>query len=177
MRNFLLLVFLFITVTANAEVYQWKDKDGNLCFGESPPDNVEIEKVIEIKETTGVNSTDSFERLNAEIDAERQKREVESQKRMQEWDLEFEKRIAHDTEERETYVSKHPDLSENIKNAILNCRLCIGMTKDEVYLCWGTPSDTNRTVSASGTHEQLVYKKRGYVYMENGILTSWQESE
>jgi hypothetical protein len=180
MRKFLLLVFLFITVTANAEVYRWKDKDGNICFGETPPENAEFEKAIEIKENTGVNSSDALEKFKAKMqeqEVERQKRKEEMQNRWQDIELKVKNEMASEEEERKTYVSTHPNLSENIKSAILNNSLCLGMTEDEVYLTWGSPDDKNRTVSASGVHEQLVYKKRGYVYLENGILTSWQESK
>lgn len=50
----------------------------------------------------------------------------------------------------------------------------IGMTQEEVLLSsWGRPSDINKTISAGGTHEQWVYSG-GYLYFENGILTTIQ---
>jgi hypothetical protein len=54
----------------------------------------------------------------------------------------------------------------------------IGMSRDQIYAsCWGKPSRNNKTTNTSGVHEQLVYGKRGYLYLDNGILNSIQTSE
>lgn len=57
---------------------------------------------------------------------------------------------------------------------IANKKLKIGMTEAMVRESIGSPNSKNVSHYASGTHEQWVYKDR-YVYLENGILTSWQE--
>jgi hypothetical protein len=50
----------------------------------------------------------------------------------------------------------------------------IGMTEDEVrQSSWGRPQSVNRTVMSNGTHEQWVYSG-GYLYFEDGVLTSIQ---
>ncbi len=50
----------------------------------------------------------------------------------------------------------------------------IGMTSVEVQSsCWGKPRKVNQTITASGNHEQWVYGG-GYVYLEDGIVTSIQ---
>ncbi len=56
-------------------------------------------------------------------------------------------------------------------------RLKIGMTKKEVIECMGNPYDINKTTNSSGVREQWVYGSVGsiYVYIENGIVTSWQD--
>lgn len=52
----------------------------------------------------------------------------------------------------------------------------IGMTADEVKAsCWGNPARVNQTITARGKHEQWVYRS-GYVYLENGTVTSIQTS-
>lgn len=50
----------------------------------------------------------------------------------------------------------------------------LGMTRDQVYAsCWGKPKRINKTVTASGIDEQLVYGA-GYLYLTDGVLTSIQ---
>jgi hypothetical protein len=50
----------------------------------------------------------------------------------------------------------------------------IGMTQEEVIASsWGKPNSINRTVTASSNSEQWVYPG-GYLYFENGLLTTVQ---
>lgn len=53
-------------------------------------------------------------------------------------------------------------------------RIWIGMTKEMLIESWGRPNDINRTVGNWGVHEQCIYTS-AYVYIENGIVTSWQD--
>lgn len=54
----------------------------------------------------------------------------------------------------------------------------VGMTREQVYAsCWGRPGRINKTISANGVHEQLVYSGDNYLYLENGILRSIQTHE
>ena len=78
------------------------------------------------------------------------------------------------------YSSKSP-LSESwpleIRYAIKNGEIVIGMTKDQVKLSWGNPIDINKTVTEESTSQQWVYKDddgRTYLYFENGKLTAYQ---
>lgn len=51
----------------------------------------------------------------------------------------------------------------------------ISMTADEVRSStWGSPQKINTTEAANGTREQWVYEG-GYIYFENGYVTSIQE--
>lgn len=53
----------------------------------------------------------------------------------------------------------------------------IGMTADRVRKTrWGAPDSINSTTTARGTSEQWVYKHRGYLYFNNDVLTSIQQS-
>lgn len=59
----------------------------------------------------------------------------------------------------------------------------VGMTADEVRATsWGEPADINKTTTADGVSEQWVYYNPishipdRYVYLDNGIVTSIQES-
>ena len=52
----------------------------------------------------------------------------------------------------------------------------IGMTADAVRKSsWGKPQKVNSTITANGRHEQWVYGG-GYLYLDNGVLTSIQTS-
>jgi hypothetical protein len=52
--------------------------------------------------------------------------------------------------------------------------LYIGMTKEMVIESWGSPYDINTTSGSWGIHEQWIYTNNGYLYFENGKLTSTQ---
>jgi hypothetical protein len=60
-----------------------------------------------------------------------------------------------------------------MRDAILNGKVKMGMSREEVVAAWGKPKDINRTVGSWGTHEQWVYEKQ-YLYFSNGKVTSWQ---
>jgi len=55
--------------------------------------------------------------------------------------------------------------------------IAIGMPGELVLYALGQPEKINRTVGKFGTHAQFVYANGAYIYLENGILTSWQVSE
>ena len=62
-------------------------------------------------------------------------------------------------------------------SAIVCGSVFIGMTAEQARAGWGAPSDINRTTGTFGVHEQWVYGEygeRGFLYMEDGILTSIQ---
>jgi hypothetical protein len=51
----------------------------------------------------------------------------------------------------------------------------IGMSmQDVIDSQWGRPEKVNKTTNAHGTHEQWVYGSGGYLYFDNGVLTSIQ---
>ena len=52
----------------------------------------------------------------------------------------------------------------------------IGMTKAEAFKTWCEPWTVNTTETAGGTREQWVYKDRGYLYFENGVLVAIQRT-
>lgn len=65
----------------------------------------------------------------------------------------------------------------SIQSLITHRQLQLGMTKEQVLLSMGRPTDVNRTVSASGTDEQWVYGTYNgtYLYFEHGQLTAIQD--
>lgn len=60
-------------------------------------------------------------------------------------------------------------------------RVRIGMREEEVLASWGKPGSVNKTMTASVTSEQWVYRngtfRTHYVYLRNGIVTSIQTTE
>jgi hypothetical protein len=54
----------------------------------------------------------------------------------------------------------------------------IGMTAAQVVnSCWGEPAHINRTRSAAHSFEQWVYPEVGYLYLDDGILTTIQDRD
>jgi hypothetical protein len=54
----------------------------------------------------------------------------------------------------------------------------IGMTEDEALdTNWGTPDKKNVTVTGRHRSEQWVFPSFGYLYIEDGILTTIQRTE
>ena len=64
---------------------------------------------------------------------------------------------------------------QDIEKAVLDGKVKIGMTDEQVSLAWGKPNKVNRTIASWGTHEQWVYGNT-FLYFENGILTALQDS-
>lgn len=63
-------------------------------------------------------------------------------------------------------------------DAMIKGNLRIGMSIDALEYMMGYPDHTNTTSGSWGVHKQLVYKRAylgdQYIYVENGIVTSWQ---
>ena len=68
-----------------------------------------------------------------------------------------------------------------IQLATMEKRVVVGMTADQVRASWDKPDNVNRTETAFGTSEQWVYRKgnarTNYVYLNNGVVTTFQVSE
>jgi hypothetical protein len=80
----------------------------------------------------------------------------------------------------EYYFTENPieqSWSTEIKYAVQNQEIVIGMTERQARLSWGQPDDINSTVTAENRDEQWVYgdeTERTYLYFENGKLTTYQ---
>ncbi|MBI4230988.1 MAG: hypothetical protein HY608_09160 [Planctomycetes bacterium] len=73
------------------------------------------------------------------------------------------------------FLIQNPDLSPAVAAQIRAGEVSIGMTGNQVCASRGEPKSRNRTVGVWGVHEQWVYE-RLYVYIENGVVTSYQDS-
>lgn len=84
---------------------------------------------------------------------------------------------------RNWYVNNNPDLTPEMKQIIISGKWQIGMTKEDLYASLGLPDRNNRNVFQDNVREQLVYEydirvprtADLYFYLEDGILTSWQD--
>lgn len=72
---------------------------------------------------------------------------------------------------------KHPDWSRKVCEAIAGKKVGVGMSAEQVRLSWGKPEKVNSTVYGRGTHEQWVYGGSQYVYFEDGVMTSLQQTK
>lgn len=73
-----------------------------------------------------------------------------------------------------------------VTQAVANHKLLTGMTPAEAIASWGRPGKRNVDSGSAGNHEQWVYiegpaiippVKRGYIYFDDGRLSSWSKSE
>lgn len=97
-------------------------------------------------------------------------------------------------DQREEYFQSYSNrsLSPEIRQAIFSHKVILGMTKKQVTLSIGPPSEINRTVGNWGVREQWVYRsariyemfnpmaydqnrKPIYLYFEKDKLVSWQD--
>ena len=73
---------------------------------------------------------------------------------------------------------KHQNWNRDVCETIAKKQIQIGMTAEQVRASWGRPSKVNSTITARGTHEQWVYDASDdYVYFDDGIMTSVQQSK
>lgn len=141
----------------HAQVFNKCVKDGKVVFTDQPCDAAAARQELRV--------FDSSERVD-EANGARLRQENAVFERQQEA-----ARLARKTEAR---------AREDAYLNVLKNRVGRGMSADEVLQSWGKPSKINRTVGASGVHEQWVYRSgpasANYVYLDNGVVTSYQVS-
>jgi len=83
-------------------------------------------------------------------------------------------------ERRQAFVAANPHLDERTLNAVLEGKIFIGMPAAAAEASWGKPSSVHRSVGIWGVSEQWVYAlgysklPYAYVYIDNGVVSSWQ---
>lgn len=71
--------------------------------------------------------------------------------------------------------NKYPEWSKNDCLRIAKQEIWTGMNKNQLVLAWGQPRSIDKNVTYGSNMEQWVYGNLGpFVYIENGIVTSWQ---
>lgn len=76
-------------------------------------------------------------------------------------------------------LSKEPPLQlvrPEIRGFVERQEVTQGMTRREVSMSWGLPDKINGVPGAAGTLEEWIYfDKRVHVFLENGMVTNWQQ--
>jgi hypothetical protein len=67
------------------------------------------------------------------------------------------------------------EYQDSMVRAVAEKKIAIGMTRSEAVFSLGTPQTVNNTTTSNGTHEQWVYNLTNYVYVDDGIVTSYQD--
>lgn len=134
--------------------------------------NIEVPTYYLMKECDFVASEkDKAEKIKIENKLQAEKRKKDQQNANA-------KRIQAEKEEKIEIEKQKNRLIEKygseIGSRVFEKQIWIGMTKAMLIDSRGNPSDINRTVGSWGVHEQCVYYNY-YVYIENGIVTSWQD--
>jgi len=85
---------------------------------------------------------------------------------------------------RRELIKRYPKWTRAMKEVVEEGQIKIGMSEKQVLSSWGTPEKINKNVGAWGVLEQWIYEGHissygtsYYVYVENGIVTSWQKEE
>ena len=73
--------------------------------------------------------------------------------------------------------AKHAGWDRSTCEAIAKRQTIVGMTAEQVRLAWGKPDHVNSTITGNHRSEQWVYGSNQYVYFEDGIMTSLQQSK
>jgi len=83
------------------------------------------------------------------------------------------------TEKGKKIKVKHPQWTNEICNTIAAKKIYVGMTADQVRAAWGKPYKINTTIIGNTEHERWVMHEYGstYVYFDNGVMTSLQQSK
>ena len=76
-------------------------------------------------------------------------------------------------------LSKEPPLQfvrPEIRAFVERQEITRGMTRREVSMSWGLPDKINGIPGAAGALEEWIYfDKRVHVFLENGMVTNWQQ--
>lgn len=72
------------------------------------------------------------------------------------------------------------DPRQEVRDALARGRFVVGMNRSELDRVMGPPASVTRSWIAGKAQEQLVYRYPGrtvFMYMTDGVLTSFQDSE
>ena len=75
---------------------------------------------------------------------------------------------------RDEYVSNHPDLSPEYKEAILSGNIVNGMNEEHMVASIGHPRRTQILTVEPARSEVWIYRNGVYAHMHMGILQKWK---
>ncbi|WP_299197944.1 hypothetical protein [uncultured Amphritea sp.] len=153
------LVLMSVVMPVNAEIYKCKTND-RVVYQSTPCQQSESGKVDIYIPSVPDNAFEPGDVADDDYKEERRLRWAEEQKRLN---------------ERSDAIREERLRQERFKKMIWHHEVAIGMTKKQAERSWGKPCDINRSVYASGVHEQWVYctgkYERQYLYFEGDELT------
>ncbi len=114
-------------------------------------------------------SIDEINNVNKDENAKIEKEKLAQKKKQQQINAANKKKAE---ERRKKLVEKY---GERTADAIMKQEIFRGMSESALVESWGKPQEINSSVGSWGTHKQYVYWG-DYVYVENGIVESWQTS-
>lgn len=71
-------------------------------------------------------------------------------------------------ERRKEFTAKELDLIKRRK-------IKVGMSEKAMRCSWGAPQRSHRSATSAGVKTQHVYHDRYYIYVERGMVVSWQD--
>jgi hypothetical protein len=85
---------------------------------------------------------------------------------------------------REEMIRRHPEWTKEMQNLVEEGKIKIGMSQQQLLSSWGNPNNVNKNVGNWGVFEQwsygdvrYPYNVAYYIYLENGVIASWQKNE
>jgi len=128
--------------------------------------NDQVNDFIKLK-----NQKDNYEKKKIVEAKKRKERKIEEQK-----ELEYQKQVIID-------AKLQSELDEKMLNRygkktfdkLKEGYFWIGMNKEMLKFSLGNPDDINKTVNKYGTTEQWIYDNNLYIYLENNVVTSYQQ--
>ena len=116
-------------------------------------------------------SAEGWRQWEAEQRARQHRRAIEEQR-----EQERERETAARARQTRTAALQAKGWPAEVIALVLNRQVRIGMTAEQVREAWGPPTSINTTTTRRGTHEQWVYGIGQYLYFEDEVLTSIQQT-
>jgi|GEM_PF-2351927 len=118
-----------------------------------------------MKELFEKNNQEALKREQEQLEQQREQARILIEKQFEEEQKDSLRKI--------NIIAKY---GQKIGQKLIDKTIWIGMTEEMLYDSWGQPKEINRTVTKYGEHKQCIYSS-AYVYVENGVVTSWQDKE
>ncbi len=79
-----------------------------------------------------------------------------------------------DAETISKYVQAHPELPQEVKQAMLSQKPAAGMTPEQLTLVWGSPAEAKQILGISGKREEWNYPDGRQARFQLGLLYEWK---
>jgi hypothetical protein len=74
-----------------------------------------------------------------------------------------------------TQIEGRKEFSAKELDLIKRRKIKVGMSEKAMRCSWGHPQRSHRQASSAGVSTQHVYRDTVYIYVEKGIVVSWQD--